>query len=140
MRTRSGSAYQDQLYALWQQDYGYAQDLLESSDPQMRIDALDEFVTDGTGLVVLDRALANEDEAQVRVEMLHKVDESGSVLALNVLLKYLSDPDPAVITTAIQLIEEWGDDEVTDRYIQPLMQHADAGVREAATAAMDELR
>jgi hypothetical protein len=128
------------LYDQWRDDHDYALDLLDSNDPGIRVSALEEFDAEGGGLVALDRALTQEEDPVVRAALLEKLDESGSVIALQSILRGLADPAPVVVVTAIQLAQDWHDEELTERYIEPLLAHPDKRVQTAAREAIDSVR
>ena len=84
---------------------------------------------------MLEKALAGETDPDVRVEMLYKLNQSGSYLALQQFVASLHDPDPKVVVTAINILQEWDDEELLERYVQPLAEHDDEDIRGAVREA-----
>ena len=124
----------------WQNDYGSIASDLSDENELVKRTALEELVVEGEALSVLAQALATEASPDMRISLLEKLDESGSVVALLTMLQHLKDPDPAVVVASVQLINDWHDEEVVLRYVQPLLQHDDEVVRDAAADAIDRFR
>lgn len=129
-----------ELQARWQADYGDLQEQLTDTDPGVRLATLEEFVAQGPGLDVLDQLLVDEPDPQIRIALLEKLDESGSVVALQTMLRHLQDPDPDVVFTTIELVVDWHDEELVLRHVRPLVNHASSVVRAAAEEAVDRFR
>lgn len=124
----------------WRIDYGHLEPLLEHSDAAVRMEAIDEIAAEGAGLQILDLALAREPDPSVRIALLQKLDESGSVIALQSMLRALADTEPSVVTEALGQVADWEDAELVERFVQPLLKHDSVDVREAAKAALDRFR
>ena len=126
--------------AHWRDDHPFLEELLAGGSPAERIVALEGVQAEGAGLAVLDAVLAAEPDPLVRIALLHKLDESGSVVALQSLLSALDDANPDVVVTAVRLVADWQDLELMERYLEPLLNHASGEVQQAAMDAINTMR
>jgi HEAT repeat protein len=103
---------------------------LNASDPRERMRALDAVYPAGGALVMLDAMLQFDVDPDVRIAAVHKLDESSSMIARASILKSLNDPDPEVVSETVRIIVDWDDEEFIPRYLEPLLAHPDARIRE----------
>jgi HEAT repeat protein len=114
------------------------QERLESPDPAARADAVWELDPVGTGLDPLLSLLVRDSDPQVRVAAAEQLADSDSFAAITGLLDALQDTSPRVIIAILESLEINGDESIVPE-IEPLLEHPDQGVREAAAIAIEML-
>ncbi len=126
----SASEVDTRLLYEWQAAHVEAYIEINSSYPAERILGLESVDAEGGALVMLDGMIEYDTDPDVRIAVLEKLAESESRIAYESILKGLADPDPRVIIMAVTIVEDWGDEEIIPRYLEPLLSHPDADVRE----------
>jgi hypothetical protein len=113
---------------------------LGDSDPAVRAQAAGGLPADEHTVPALSELATNDPDAGVRkaaVSALSDASEEDSV-ALGALLGALGDSDPQVVIAALDSIE-WVGDASAIPNIEPLLEHPNAEVREAAGNAIESL-
>ena len=108
---------------------------LDDADPEVRVRAVLALEAEGEGLTALVRAIESDADPRVRAAATVGLEDSEDFAAVQALVGALDDPDPEVITEAIDSLEFAGDASVVP-YLQPLLAHGDARVRNAAANAI----
>ena len=108
---------------------------LGDADPEARMRAVLALEAEGEGLTALTRAIESDPDPRVRAAATVGLEDSDDFAALQALVGALDDPDPEVITEVIDSLEFAGDASIVV-YLEPLLAHSDARVRNAAANAI----
>jgi hypothetical protein len=117
---------------------------LEDLDPGVRLDAVENLPIEGEGAIGEERlhrmtSIAEEDpDRSVRIAALDRLGEVNHPESLRVLLDTLSDPDPGLVLKAIEALE-FANDSSAIPSLEPLLEHSNSEIREAAESAIDWL-
>jgi HEAT repeat protein len=109
---------------------------LESDDPRVRLDAVEQLVPDAASRIERLGQIALEDpDPAVRAAAAEQLGDSDAATAVQALLGALDDSEPSVVIAALSALEWIGDESITPR-IQPLLAHRHPAGREAAAEAI----
>ena len=111
---------------------------LESSDPEVRSDALFDIEPEGPGLQALLEVLSDDPDPEVRGLAARQLGYAGSPEATAGLVSALDDPAPEVVIEAVDALQMIDDSTVIGS-LEKLLQHPDAEVRAAAEDGIDFL-
>ena len=111
---------------------------LDSSEPEVRAEAASEIDPEGQALAKLAAMLAEDPDPRVREAALEQLAGVELHAAVDALIRALDDPDPHIVVLAIEAIENDGDESLVPE-IEPLLDHRDSMVRDAAWEAIDAL-
>lgn len=112
---------------------------LDESDAEDRVEAIQKIEPDRDGLGVLIERLAADPSPLVRAAAARQLEDSDTLLAVDALIRALSDPDRRVVLDAIDALEFTDDESVADD-LAPLTQHPDREIAEAAIEAQCFIR
>jgi hypothetical protein len=115
-------------------------DLLEqlnSSNPEMRIEAVEELDPEGSALGVVLETLKSDPDARVREKAAEQSGEAEGFMACAGLLNALGDREPAVVLQALASIEFACDDTVGPLVQQHCAQVTNPAVLERCAEAID---
>ena len=118
-------------------------DLLEqlgSSNPEMRVEAVEELDPEGPALTALLEALKNDPDARVREKAAEQGGETDGFMACAGLLDALGDREPAVVIQALASIEFACDETVAPIVAQHCSQATNPAVLERCTEAIEFLQ
>ena len=82
--------------------------------------------------------LVRDSDPQVRIAAAEQLADSDSFAAVTGLLDALQDTSPRVIIAVLESLELNGDESIVPE-IEPLLEHPDEDVREAAAIAIEML-
>jgi hypothetical protein len=106
---------------------------LDDSDPEERVEALEQIVSDAKGRDVLIERLANDPSPLARAAAARQL-EAETLTEVDALIRALGDPDRRVVLEAIDALEFTDDESVADD-LEPLTRHSDPEIAEAASDA-----
>lgn len=115
-------------------------DLLEqlrSSNPDMRIEAVEGLEPDGPALEAVLDVLKNDPDARVRQKAAAQAGEGDGFLACSGLIESLGDRDSAVVLQALDSLEFTCDETVAPLVRQRCAQSADPDVKARCAEAID---
>jgi hypothetical protein len=126
------------LTALSAEDQVYLSLLLDPS-PEVRADAAESITATGIALDYLARIITTDPSPEVRIATTYSLENSEDPRAVDTLIMGLNDTDPEVL---VEVIDSLGflDDRRTIPYLQPLLNHPDEDVRDAAESAIESLQ
>jgi hypothetical protein len=111
---------------------------LDDPDPEIRLRAAIEIEPEGEALDRLADLLVSDPDPRVRAATAANLESADSYGAVEALVVALDDPDPDFVLELIDSLEFAGDASNT-WHLEPLLEHPDPRVREAATEAIDFL-
>jgi hypothetical protein len=113
---------------------------LDDDDPTIRAEAAEGLRADDETIPALTDLALNDPDAGVRKAALSALSDAPQedTAARGALLGALSDPDPQVVIVALDSIEWIGDASMIPD-IRPLLQHPNAGVRDATIVTISFL-
>ncbi len=113
-------------------------DQLDSRDPALRSQAVQEIEPYGEGLQRLRDLLLEDPDSLVRLAAVEQLEEGETHAAVQGLVDALGDPDRRVVLAAIDALEFAGDESnVAD--LRGLLDHLDGEIRRAAREAIEFL-
>ncbi len=115
-------------------------DLLEqlrSSNPDMRIEAVEGLEPEGPALEALLDILKNDPDARVREQAAKQGGEADGFMACQGLLDALGDREPAVVLQALDSLEFTCDETVAPLVRQRCAQQVDPAVKERCAEAIE---
>ena len=112
---------------------------LDDSDAEDRVEAIQKIEPERDGLGVLIERLAVDPSPRVRAAAARQLEDSDTLVAVDALIRALSDPDKRVVLDAIEALEFTDDESVADD-LAPLTHHADREIAEAAIEAQCFIR
>lgn len=120
------------------EDQAYLTLLLDPS-PEVRADAAESIEATGIALDYLARIITTDPSPEVRIATTYSLENSEDPRAVDTLIMGLNDTDPEVL---VEVIDSLGflDDRRTIPYLQPLLNHPDEDVRDAAESAIESLQ
>ena len=123
--------------ALSSEDQAYLSLLLDPS-PEVRADAAESITATGIALDYLARMLTTDASPEVRMAATYSLENSEDPRAVDTLILGLNDTDPEVL---VEVINSLGfiDNRSAIPYLQPLLNHSNEDVRDAAEAAIESL-
>jgi hypothetical protein len=104
-----------------------------------RRDLVEELDAVGVELDVLSHVMQNDPDPEIRALAADILASSGTYGAVRSIISALDSKDPSVLVLAIEALELAGDDSVVPE-LEPLFDHPDSAVRDAAREAADFLR
>ena len=111
---------------------------LESPNAVTRAEAASKIEAEGPALDRLLEILAEDPDPRVRATAVQQLGDAGSHWAVRGLIYALGDAEPEVVLRAIEELELEGDESVVPD-LEPLLDHRDAAIREAAREAVESL-
>ena len=120
------------------EDQAYLSLLLDPS-PEVRADAAESIEATGIALDYLARILTTDPSPEVRMATTYSLENSEDPRAVDTLIMGLDDADPDVLVEVIDSLD-FLDDRSAIPYLQPLLDHPDEDVRDAAESAIESLR
>lgn len=111
---------------------------LRSTDPALRIGAVEDFEIEGSRYDPLLDLLATDPDQSVRVAALERLQGENDLAVSCAILDALDDPHPRVILAALDGLRSNGDASIV-RNLDPLLSHDDPEVRAAASQTIDYL-
>jgi hypothetical protein len=120
------------------QDQVYLSLLLDPS-PDVRADAAESIEATGIALDYLARIITTDPSPEVRIAATYSLESSEDPRAVDTLIMGLNDTDPEVLVEVIDSLE-YLDNRSAIPYLQPLLDHADEDVRNAAESAIESLQ
>ena len=140
-REKGGSEEQKAELAARREERVQSQaDLLEqlrSSNPDMRIEAVEGLEPDGPALEALLDVLKNDPDARVREKAALQGGEADGFMACQGLLDALGDREPAVVLQALDSLEFTCDETVAPLVRQRCAAAVDPAVKERCSEAID---
>jgi len=112
---------------------------LDDADGERRAEALAAIDPEGDASVRISELAKLDPDPRVRAAAVERLGEADTYQATSALLAALADPSPQVLIAALEALEFVGDHSLLPR-IEPLANHPNPAVREAASAAIDSLR
>jgi len=112
---------------------------LADADGERRAEALAAIDPAGDASARISELAKLDPDPRVRAAAVARLGEADTYQATSALLDALADPSPLVLIAALEALEFAGDPSLLPR-IEPLAQHPDPAVREAASDAIDSLR
>jgi len=112
---------------------------LDSSDPQVRTDAVDWIDLDDAAVGRLTSMLESDPDAEVRATIVDRLGELETPAAIDGLVLALRDSDPEVVLRAFDNLEFVDEDRLIEE-LGPLLGHPDPDVREAAEDLQNSLQ
>ena len=116
----------------------YYLDLLKNStDPEMRISAIEELDDTEIGMLLqyLQTAL-DDDKQSVRIAALKRLSDIELYGAIDSIVYALDDPNSDVVLAAIDAAEETADESLIPK-LMPLLQHPDNKIRKRAEEVIE---
>ena len=120
------------------EDQTYLSLLLDPS-PEVRADAAESIEATGIALDYLARILTTDPSPEVRMATTYSLENSEDPRAVDTLIMGLDDADPEVLVEVIDSLE-FLDNRSAIPYLQPLLDHPDEDVRDAAESAIESLQ
>jgi len=120
------------------EDQAYLTLLLDPS-PEVRADAAESIEATGIALDYLARIITTDPSPEVRMATTYSLENSEDPRAVDTLIMGLDDADPEVLVEVIDSLD-FLDDRSAIPYLQPLLDHPDEDVRDAAESAIESLR
>ena len=120
------------------EDQAYLTLLLDPS-PKVRADAAESIEATGIALDYLARIITTDPSAEVRMAATYSLENSEDPRAVDTLIMGLNDADPEVLVEVVDSLD-FLDDRSAIPYLQPLLDHPDEEVRDAAESAIESLR
>jgi len=120
------------------EDQAYLTLLLDPS-PKVRADAAESIEATGIALDYLARIITTDPSPEVRMAATYSLENSEDPRAVETLIMGLDDADPEVLVEVIDSLD-FLDDRSAIPYLQPLLDHPDEEVRDAAESAIESLR
>lgn len=120
------------------EDQVYLSLLLDPS-PKVRADAAESIEATGIALDYLARIIITDPSPEVRMAATYSLENSEDPRAVDTLIMGLNDADPNVLVEVIDSLD-FLDDRSAIPYLQPLLDHPDEDVRDAAESAIESLR
>ena len=111
---------------------------LDSPDDRERLEAAEEVDLEGPGLDRLIELARDDADPRVRAAAVERLEDSGTFAATQALLQALGDGDSRVVLRAIEGLEFVGDESIIP-HLEPLRDHDDPEVRDAAIEAIEFL-
>lgn len=124
--------------SLSMEDQAYLSLLLDPS-PGVRADAAESIEATGIALDYLAWIITSDPSPEVRMAATYSLENSDDPRAVDILIMGLGDADPEVLVEVIDSLE-FLDNRSTVPYLQPLLDHPDGDVRDAAESAIESLR
>ncbi len=110
---------------------------LADPDPKKRTEALAEIdVGEGDARDRVVAVAEGDGIATVRASAAEALGDDGSFASVGALLGMLDDPDPQVLVATIEALDYAGDESLAP-YVEPLADHPDPAVSEAAQDVLD---
>lgn len=134
-RTRLGRASAEERLAR----EAAAIEQLVDADAERRAEALAVIDPSGDAFSRISELAKSDPDPRVRAVAVERLGEADSYEATTALLDTLADPSPQVLIVALEALEFTGDRSLLSR-IEPLANHPDPAVREAANDAIESLR
>jgi len=113
---------------------------LRSSNPEMRLEAVEGLDPEGATLAVLVDVLKTDADARVRQKAVEQVGEAEGYMACAALLDALKDREPAVVLQALESLEFTCDSTVLPIVEQRCVEATDPLVQQRCAAAVDFLQ
>ena len=107
--------------------------------PEVRADAAENIEATGIVLDYLATILTTDPSPEVRIAATYSLEESDDPRAFDTLIMGLDDTDPKVLVEVIDSLD-YLDDRSAIPYLQPLLDHPDEDVRDAAESAIESLQ
>jgi hypothetical protein len=120
------------------EDQAYLTLLLDPS-PEVRADAAESITATGIALDYLARIITTDPSPEVRMAATYSLENSEDPRAVDTLIMGLNDADPEVLIEVIDSLD-FLDDRSAIPYLQPLLDHPDEDVRDAAESAIESLQ
>lgn len=120
------------------EDQAYLTLLLDPS-PEVRADAAESIEATGIALDYLATILTTDPSPEVRMAATYSLENSDDPRAVDTLIMGLDDADPEVLVEVIDSLD-FLDDRSAIPYLQPLLDHPDEDVRDAAESAIESLQ
>ena len=119
-----------------EQNY-YLDQLKNSTDPEMRISAIEELDDSEIGILLqyLQTAL-DDDNQSVRIAALKRLSDIELYGAIDSIVYALDDPNSDVVMAAIDAAEETADESLIPK-LMPLLQHPDNKIRKRAEEVIE---
>ena len=124
--------------ALSAEDQVYLSLLLDPS-PELRADAAESILATGIALDYLTRIITTDPSPEVRMAATYSLENSDDPRAVDTLIMGLNDASPEVLVEVIDSLD-FLDDRSAIPYLQPLLDHPNEDVRDAAESAIESLR
>lgn len=115
----------------------YLDQLKNSTDPEMRISAIEELDDTEIGMLLqyLQTAL-DDDKQSVRIAALKRLSDIELYGAIDSIVYALDDPNSDVVLAAIDAVEETADESLIPK-LMPLLQHPDNNIRKRAEEVIE---
>ncbi len=121
------------------EEQGDPEELLGDPDPEVRSRAVSRIRPQDEGASRLQTILADDPDPGVRASAAYRLVGADSIGATRSLITALADPEPEVVLAVIDTLE-YAQDPSLIPDLEPLLEHPDGEVREAAAEAIDFLR
>ena len=112
---------------------------LADTDAERRVDALAAIDPAGDAAVRVVELAKSDPDPRVRAAAVERLGDADTYQATTALLDSLADPSPQVVIAALEALEFAGDHSLIAR-IEPLANHPNPAVREAANSTLESLR
>ncbi len=112
--------------------------LLVDPSTEVRADAAERIEATGIALDYLAQLLTTDPSPEVRIAATYALENSEDPRAVDVLIQGLTNENPDVLVEIIDSLAFFGDRRAVP-YLQPLLDHPNEDVREAAEAALETL-
>ena len=120
------------------EDQAYLSLLLDPS-PEVRADAAESIEATGIALDYLAIIITTDPSPEVRIAATYSLEDSEDPRAVDTLIMGLDDADPEVLVEVIDSLD-FLDDRSAIPYLQPLLDHPNEDVRDAAESAIESLQ
>ena len=107
--------------------------------PEVRADAAENIEATGVALDYLAIIITSDPSPEVRMAATYSLENSDDPRAVDTLIMGLDDTDPEVLVEVIDSLD-FLDDRSAIPYLQPLLDHPDEDVRDAAESAIESLQ
>ena len=112
---------------------------LADTNAERRADALAAIDPAGDAAARVVELAKSDPDPRVRAAAIERLGDADTYQATTALLDSLADPSPQVVIAALEALEFAGDHSLIAR-IEPLANHPNAAVREAANSTLETLR